>query len=197
MASGFETVGGIFTNPVKTLRKVAADPSEYMTGAIVIFILYTLLASILGAVKQAAYSPFGSGIVPFMMLGSVILLAIGMVIGISVILIVGKLFKGRATFKKLFVVTSYTLSIGFISLFADALLSSLFSDLITLLIVGVIVFIPLAIWGFILSLIGIREAHHFTGHGLWKAFFTMVIGSIVIFVFVMLFFLVVSVPFLI
>lgn len=120
---------------------------------------------------------------------------IGWIVGSFFMMLFGKMFRGKATFKDM----ALALSVGYIPTILIGLLT-----LLDIAIVGPTMFIEngfntggnlawillsisikmiLSVWGMIISIKAISEAHRFSS---WQGFGTMMIPAIIVFVFVSL-----------
>lgn len=174
----------------KTARFVI---EEKTTGfAIMLIMLSGIGSGLMGMQSSGA----GAGMAGWLIL--VLSLTLGPVVGLAsaaflsaLYLLVGKLFKGRATYIEMFKAVAVSM-IPYIwiapvllawatlapdTYFADPLAENSNGEgFMTLIVLGIISFI-LSIWGIVIQSKAVGEAHHFNS---WKGFATVMIPAVVI-----------------
>ncbi|MFF3101466.1 Yip1 family protein [Viridibacillus arvi] len=180
----------IWLQPKKTARYILDHKG---LGYAIIFILLGGMAGVLFSAMDAESLDIPTwGILLICLIGGPFIGLFSSAIGAAVFLLIGKLFKGKATYKEMFKVMGLS-SIPHIWLAPILLLWMAFSpetffrmdsdylevkNLLVTLISSLVSFC-VTIWAFVINVGVIAETHRFSN---WRAFFTIFIPGFVIFV---------------
>ncbi|KOO52475.1 Yip1 family protein [Viridibacillus arvi] len=180
----------IWLHPKKTARYILDHKG---LGYAIIFILLGGMAGVLFSAMDAESLDIPTwGILLICLIGGPFIGLFSSAIGAGVFLLIGKLFKGKATYKEMFKVMGLS-SIPHIWLAPILLLWMAFSPetffrmdsdylevknlLVTL--ISSLVSLCVTIWSFVINVAVIAETHRFSN---WRAFFTIFIPGFVVFV---------------
>ncbi|MEK4759130.1 Yip1 family protein [Viridibacillus sp. FSL E2-0187] len=180
----------IWLQPKKTARYILDHKG---LGYAIIFILLGGMAGVLFSAMDAESLDIPTwGILLICLIGGPFIGLFSSAIGAAVFLLIGKLFKGKATYKEMFKVMGLS-SIPHIWLAPILLLWMAFSpetffrmdsdylevkNLLVTLISSLVSFC-VTIWAFVINVGVIAETHRFSN---WRAFFTIFIPGFVVFV---------------
>ncbi|QOV13023.1 Yip1 family protein [Viridibacillus arvi] len=179
----------IWLHPKKTARYILDHKG---LGYAIIFILLGGMAGVLFSAMDAESLDIPTwGILLICLIGGPFIGLFSSTIGAGVFLLIGKLFKGKATYKEMFKVMGLS-SIPHIWLAPILLLWMAFSPetffrmdsdylevknlLVTL--ISSLVSLCVTIWSFVINVAVIAETHRFSN---WRAFFTIFIPGFVVF----------------
>ncbi len=157
-------VKDVVIHPVRAFREISENGKYYLPGAIVLFLGSAIVFST-GAVEGA--------------------LSLGLdIFSVVILYYIGRALKGTASFSGLFSALQYA---GIPILFASGLFSFIpssgldnLSENISQLTTIFVIAIPLVLWGIILYILAVREAHRFgTGRAIGTIIISMIIFIII------------------
>ncbi len=154
-------VKDVVIHPVRAFREISENSKYFLPGAIVLFFFSGVFFAE-GALEGA------------MSMGSDIFF-------ISILYIIGRALKGKASFRGIFSALQYAyipalIAIAMFSLTPGIDVENISENISQLLGVVIGIAIPLILWGLILVILAVREAH---GFGTGKAIGTIIISLII------------------
>ncbi len=154
-------VKDVVIHPVRAFREISENSKYFLPGAIVLF-FFSAVFFAEGAIEGAV--SMGSDI-----------------FFISILYIIGRALKGKASFRGIFSALQYAyipalIAIAMFSLTPGIDVENISENISQLLGAVIGIAIPLILWGLILAILAVREAH---GFGTGKAIGTIIISLII------------------